>query len=336
MLAQGAETLAEMDKISIFGLEGLLGSVREILAIRKNIYQAMLDWRADVFIGVDVPDFNLSLEKKLKSQGIPTVHYVSPTVWAWRTGRIKKIRSAIDLMLTLFPFEEPFYQNHGVPVAFVGHPLASEVLAWSDQSRFKQSLLKGSQDSLIALLPGSRMSEVSRLAPIMIEAAEQLSASGAGTQFVIPAANQRVYAHLESILSGHSSIELIDGRSRDLLSVCDLAVLASGTAALEAGMFGVPMIVMYKVSKISALVFGHTIRVEHFSMPNHLTDPPVVPELIQSEATVANLMRELSRLMNDEPYREDMRASLKTIAPALAKDSGKLAADAVLKLINRR
>lgn len=335
MQAQGAVTLAEMDKISIMGLEGLFGSLREILAIRKSLFQHFRDNPPDVFIGVDVPDFNLTLEKKLRALGIPAVHCVSPTVWAWRSGRVKKIRKAVDLMLTLFPFETDFYNKHSVPVSYIGHPLAKEIQDWPDCSELRSSLLADGQ-TLIALMPGSRMSEVSRLAEPMIEAANLLAAKRQDVRFVIPAASDKIKQWLDQKITADMPITLLDGQSRDVLAACDLVALASGTAALEAALFAKPMVVMYKVAWLSAAVFGHTIQVEHFSMPNHLTDKPMVPELIQKEASSANLLIELERLLGDQQYREQMRAALAQIAPRLAEDSASLAADSVLELIGKQ
>ena len=333
MQAQGATTLAEMDKISIFGLDGLLSSIVEIWLIRRRLYRHFLTMKPDVFIGIDVPDFNLGLAKKLKAHGIPTVHYVSPTVWAWRPKRIKKIRRAIDLMLTLFPFEERFYQAKNMPVKYVGHPLATQVVQWQPDAALRNSLCTEAQ-TLIAVLPGSRMSEVSRLAPVMLEAIQQLAVERPNLRFVLPAANNKIADYLQHKLNiGSSVVRVLDGQSRDLLAVADMAILASGTAALEAALFAKPMIVLYKVSRLSSLVFGHTITVKHFSMPNHLTDPPIVPELIQENATAENLVAELSRLIDDKQYQNSMRTALAEIAPALNVNSGKLASQAVMQLL---
>lgn len=333
MQEQGGISLAQMDKISIMGFEGLLGSLREILGIRKKIRNHMLAWQPDVFIGIDVPDFNLALEAKLKLAGIPTVHYVSPTVWAWRGGRIKKIKRAVNLMLTLFPFEETFYQKHDTPVKYVGHPLAKPVLNWQVKESFELDVLVSGK-RLIAILPGSRMSEVSRLAPVMLEAATRLAISYPNLQFVLPAANDKIRKYLECELHIESTpIRVIDGHSRDVLALSELAILASGTAALEAALFAKPMVVLYKVSKVTELIAARTMVVDHYSMPNHLTSPPAVVELIQGDATVKNLLKEVHRLLDDKPYYSAMQAALAEIAPALNEDSGALACAAIEELI---
>ena len=336
MQQQGAVSLAEMEKISIMGVAGVLKSLFELIAIRRTIKKKMLAWRPDVFIGIDVPDFNLGLEVKLKAAGIPTVHYVSPTVWAWRGHRIHKIRRAVNLMLTLFPFEETYYKKQNIAVKFVGHPLAKQVLDWQPELKLKDQLDLKSSKRLVALLPGSRMSEVSRLAPIMIEAARRLQVQRSDVQFVIPAANSKLKVYLESLLfEGAINIDVVEGHSRDILSLCYCTVLASGTAALEAAMFAKPMVVMYKVAKLEEWYAARTMQVEHFSMPNHLLSPPPIPELIQENATVENTVLELQKLLDQPDYYAELEGQLSTIAPSLNLDTGALASAAILALAEK-
>jgi lipid-A-disaccharide synthase len=335
MQEQGAQTLGEMDKISIMGLEGLFTALPEIMRIRRHLYKYFIANPPDVFIGIDVPDFNLGLERKLKAKGIPTVHYVSPTVWAWRGGRINKIKRSIDLMLTLFPFEQQFYQQHDIPVKFVGHPLATQVQSWQIDSSFRESLAQDKQ-TLIALMPGSRMSEVTRLAPMMVEAATALASQNPSLGFVIPTANQRIYQYLvEQLEVDTSLITVLEGQSRDVLSICDLVALASGTAALEAALFAKPMVVVYKMAWLTIFLYKHTVTVEHFSMPNHLTKPPAVRELIQDNATTENLVAELKRLIDQGDYYANMRSALSAIVTDLNQDSSKLATDAIFELVQQ-
>jgi len=343
MQEQGARTLAEMDKISIMGIAGVLKGLFDILLIRRTIKNYMLEWMPDVFIGIDVPDFNLGLEIALKRAGIPTVHYVSPTVWAWRGKRIKKIKRAVNLMLTLFPFEEAFYKQHNTRVKYVGHPLARPVLEWQVSEPVRRQLLSkvdrkmgaSGQNKMIAILPGSRMSEVSRLAPIMLEACVELSKQFPYVEFVMPAANQKIHAFLRDELAiDDTPVKLVLGHSRDALALCHMAVLASGTAALEAALFAKPMVVMYKVAKIEQWYASQTMVVKHFSMPNHLINPPVVPELIQGSATTENMMAEVSRLLDDQQHYRSMLQALSTIAPQLSEDSGQRVCDAIELLIS--
>ena len=334
MLEQGAISLDDMEKISIFGLDGLFSSLREILAIRKKLFQHFKNWRPDVFIGIDVPDFNLGLERKLKALDIPIAHYVSPTVWAWRGGRIKKIRSSIDLMLTLFPFEKTYYQKNNTPVEYVGHPLAKQITNWCVDAAVIKQLSLDSDSRVIGVLPGSRMSEVTRLAPVMLEGITELSKRFTGLKFVIPAANSKIYNYLIQLPNYDSSIvEVINGHSRDVMSLSHMLILASGTAALEAALFAKPMIVMYKVSKLSAFVYKNSITVQHYSMPNHLTEAPMVPELIQHNATAENLVAEVSKLLDNKELYASIKVELNKIAPMLATNSGELACQAIKTLL---
>ena len=337
MQEQGAVSLAEMDKISIMGVAGAIKGLFEIIGIRKTIRDHMLKWQPDVFIGIDVPDFNLGLEITLKQSGIPTVHYVSPTVWAWRSKRIVKIKRAVNLMLTLFPFEEDFYKTHDTPVRYVGHPLAKPVLTWNSDSDALQAINADKGKKLIAILPGSRMSEVSRLGPVMLQACIELASKYKDLEFVIPAASEKLRRYLVNELRvGATPVKVVSGFSRDVLAQCHLAVLASGTAALEAALFAKPMVVMYKVAKLEELIAARTMVVKHFSMPNHLTNPPVVSELIQGAATVENLVREVSVLLDDQETYEAMHETLAKIAPMLSENSGELACDAIEELLSAR
>ncbi|MBX2848444.1 MAG: lipid-A-disaccharide synthase [Acidiferrobacterales bacterium] len=338
MQQHGAISLAEMDKISLFGLDGLFSSLREILAIRKKLYNYFIQWQPDVFIGIDVPDFNLSLERKLKEKGIPIVHYVSPSVWAWRGHRINKIRRSIDLMLTLFPFEKKYYQTNNTPVEYVGHPLAKQILEWKVDDEIIEQLSIESLDfdgtRLVAVMPGSRMSEVTRLAPAMLDAVKELAKQYKNLKFVIPAANPRIKKQLLNLSNFDGDvIQIVDGHSRDVLALCHIAVLASGTAALEAALFAKPMVVMYKVSKISAFVYKNSITVRHYSLPNHLLAPPIVPELIQQEATAENLIAQVDKLLRDPDHYKNMQSALAEIAPKLNTQASQLAWQAIQRVL---
>jgi len=335
MQAEGAVSLAEMDKISIMGIAGAIKALFDILSIRKTIRQHMLEWKPDVFIGIDVPDFNLRLEINLKEAGIPTVHYVSPTVWAWRAKRINKIKRAVNLMLTLFPFEEAFYQKHNTRVKYVGHPLAKAVLEWKVDDSALAEIGPDENKKLIAVLPGSRMSEVSRLAPVMLEACVALSKKYRDLEFVIPAASEKLRDYLlEELNVGDTTVRVVLGHSRDVLALSHLAVLASGTAALEAALFAKPMVVMYKISRLEEMYAARTMVVKHFSMPNHLTDPPIITELIQKNATAEKLISEVCELLDNQKAYRSMQMTLADITASLSENSGELACDAIEDMLN--
>ncbi|MFT6032432.1 MAG: lipid-A-disaccharide synthase, partial [Arenicella sp.] len=238
---------------------------------------------------------------------------------------------------TLFPFEEVFYQQRNTPVKYVGHPLAKQVLSWhvSDDARKAINLSAGKR--LIALLPGSRMSEVSRLAPVMLEACSELAKRYPDLEFIIPAASEKLYRYLVDELNSEvTPVGVIQGYSRDVLALSHLAVLASGTAALEAALFAKPMVVMYKVSKLEEWYAARTMEVEHFSMPNHLTNPPIVTELIQDNATAANMVSEVSKLLDHENIYQSMQEVLAELAPRLSEESGELACDAIDALLKAK
>ena len=333
MQAQGVTSLAEMDKISIMGMDGLWSSLREILAIRSHLYHRFVDWKPDVFIGIDVPDFNLGLEIKLRRHGIPVAHCVSPTVWAWRGGRIRKIKRAVDVMLALFPFEVDYYRRHQAPVLGVGHPLARQVLDWHPSPEFVQRWPVSDKRRRIALLPGSRMSEVSRLAPTMLAAARVLQERYPDLEWILPAAKPKLAQAIRDLPEFDPSVvTLIDGFSRDVLNSCHLAVLASGTAALEAALFAKPMLVLYKVSRLTEWYAGRSMQVTHYSMPNHLTSPPAVTEYVQNEVTVDNVVSEVARLLEDADYYQTMHSALSAIAPTLNRPTGELVATALEEL----
>jgi len=238
-------------------------------------------------------------------------------------------------MLTLFPFEKKFYQQKNTPVEYVGHPMAKMAVEWQKDDEFIQRHNPQGK-RLVAVLPGSRMSEVSRLAPVMLAAIDVLATRYPQLNFVLPAANDKIKHYLQDELNiTESPVTVIDGQSRELLAICDIALLASGTAALEAALFAKPMVVMYKVSKFTQWYASRTMVVAHYSMPNHLINPPIVPELIQDEATLENTVFHLSRLIDDPDYYENMHKALSEIAPALHEESGQLACDAIMQVIGQ-
>jgi lipid-A-disaccharide synthase len=320
--------------VSVMGLEGLLGSIREIMAIRKKLVQQFTRDSPDLFIGIDAPDFNLTVERRLRQQGIKTVHYVSPTVWAWRGYRIRKIRRAVDLILALFPFETEYYRSRDVPVAFVGHPLAETLSPASRDHAFRARYANPDQ-VLVAVLPGSRASEIKRLGRIFAETALELNARVPRLRFVAPMASKAVRELFISQCDGQELdlIELVDGQSQQVLTACDFAILASGTAALEAGLLGKPMIVAYRISGIGYWLVRRTLTVKYASMPNHLLSTHPVPEFIHESVTVSNLLDASLAFLQDPDMMQRTASELSRIHPMLHRDSGKLAIDAIAELL---
>ncbi|KAA3620500.1 MAG: lipid-A-disaccharide synthase [Proteobacteria bacterium] len=334
MIEAGARSLYDMDAISIMGLDGLFANLKTILAIRDGLHRRFLDTRPDVFVGIDVPDFNLGLEYRLRRAGIPTIHYVSPTVWAWRRYRIRKIRKAVDHMLALFPFEADFYRKHGIPVTFVGHPLADTVSQMPRNEARRELGLSG-DGRVVALLPGSRGSEIARLGKPFLAAAALLLERDETLRFVVPSANAGVRAGIESSLGKalpSDRVTLIDGRAQIALRAADAALLASGTAALEAALTGTPMVVAYRVSAVSYCLVKLFSTVDHYSMPNHLLDEPIVPEFIQRAATPENLAAAVWSFLADGVQRVAMRDALAGIRETLAVGADRRASKVVLEM----
>ena len=334
MARAGCELLYDMERIGVIGLDGLLAKLPGIFQIRRRLLKRFTTEgeRPDIFVGVDAPDFNLSLARKLKRGGITCVHYVSPTVWAWRGYRIRKIRRSIDHMLTLFPFEADYYQRHRVPVTCVGHPVADEI---SEPDRAAARRRLGLEDGLlIALLPGSRRSEIRRLGGVFMEAARRILERRPEARFVLPFAGEAAAAEFRKTAGDTGDLPLctLDGNSRAALEACDLAILASGTASLEAALLRRPHIVVYKLAAPSYWLMRRLRHVDHYSMPNQLLPAPMVPELIQSRASAGNIASQADALLRDAPRVADLERHFADLHRTLKLNANARAADTVLSL----
>ncbi len=335
MVEAGCQAIYPAEKLAVMGLFEVLAHYRELKGIQNAIIKHFGDNPPDVFIGVDAPDFNLTVERKLKAQGIRTVHYVSPSVWAWRQYRVKKISRSVDLMLTLFPFEADFYHQHDVAVEFVGHPLAEMIPMLPDTSAARQELDLPVDKKLVAILPGSRMSEAKMLAQLMLEAAVEISKQKPRVEFVIPLATVAIREHVESVLAGLDEkpvLHLFDGRSRDVMAAVDVIMLASGTAALEAMLFKRPMVVTYKLSPLTYAIVKRMIKTDFVSLPNILAGEEVAKELIQDQATAVNLAQETLRLLQDGGAADAVSERFRNIHQQLRQNASAKAAAAVLSL----
>ncbi|WP_349571681.1 lipid-A-disaccharide synthase [Azotobacter salinestris] len=336
MQAEGLQSYFPMERLAVMGLFEVLGRLPELLLRRRRLIRSLLEARPDVYIGIDAPDFNLGIELRLRRAGIRTVHYVSPSVWAWRKKRVLKIRQACDLMLTLFPFEAQFYEAQSVPVRFVGHPLADQVPLQTDRDAARAALDLSARETIIALLPGSRGGELARLGPLFIETAERLLALHAGAlRFVVPCANPERRRQLEEMLSRTRRdlpVMLLDGRSHEALAACDAVLIASGTATLEALLYKRPMVVAYRLAPLTYKVAQHLVRTPFFSLPNLLAGRPLVPELLQDRATPEALAEALMPLL--EIGREQTEC-FDVIHRSLRRDASRQAAESVLELAER-
>ena len=336
MAEAGCELLFDMDRIGVIGLDGLFRKLPGIFRIRRNLLARFTAERPDVFVGVDAPDFNLTLARKLKRQNITCVHYVSPTVWAWRGYRIRKIRRSIDQMLTLFPFEEKYYQQRQVPVTCVGHPMADEISAPDrDAARRRLNLDPPDAEPLIALLPGSRRSEIKRLGGVFVDAARRILEKHSQARFLLPFASRGAEDEFHQIAGdlGDLPVHTLDGDARLALEACDLAILASGTAALEAALLRRPHIVAYKLPASSYWLMQRLRHVDYYSMPNQLLPTPMIPELIQDQATAANIAREADALLGDGARVAALVGHFADLHRALKRGANARAADAVLALV---
>ncbi|WP_339503887.1 lipid-A-disaccharide synthase [Pseudomonas sp. RL_105y_Pfl2_101] len=333
MEAEGLTSYFSMERLSVMGLVEVLGRLRELLARRKKLIQTLINEKPDVFIGIDAPDFTLNIELKLRQAGIKTVHYVSPSVWAWRQKRVLKIREGCDLMLTLLPFEAKFYEEKGVPVRFVGHTLADTIPLEADRDAARQAL--GLPDGpLVALMPGSRGGEVSRLGGLFFDAAERLRALRPGVRFVLPCASAQRRAQLEALLVGRDlPVTLLDGRSHEALAACDAVLIASGTATLEALLYKRPMVVAYRLAPLTFWILKRMVKSPYVSLPNLLAQRLLVPELLQEEATAEALANTLSPLIDGG---EEQTRGFDEIHRTLRRDASNQAADAVLTLIGAK
>lgn len=335
MQSMGFESLFPLDRLSVMGIIEPLKRLPELLHIRKTIKQFCLDNDIDVFIGIDSPDFNLPIEYFLKNEGIKTVHYVSPSVWAWRQGRIKKIRKSVDLMLTLLPFEARFYQEHNVPVQFVGHTLADEIPASIDTNVARKALHISSAKYTIALLPGSRSSEVELLGELFLQVAEQLQKHLGDCAFLIPAANAERKLQIEGQIRKfpHLHVQLFDGQSQQVMSAADGVLLASGTTALEAMLLKKPMVVAYKMSPVSYAIISRLLKSKYVALPNLLADKMLVPELLQDQATVEALTFSMEKTLCDKSYRAQQVKAFDALHDSIRLDASAVAAKAIMDLM---
>ncbi|HUE91363.1 lipid-A-disaccharide synthase [Pseudomonas sp.] len=333
MQAQGLNPYFPMERLSVMGLVEVLGRLPELLARRRKLVKTLIAAKPDVFIGIDAPDFNLGLELKLRRAGIKTVHYVSPSVWAWRQKRVLKIREACDLMLCLFPFEAQFYDAHQVPVRFVGHPLADTIPVMADRAAARETLDLPQDGAVVALLPGSRGGEVARLGSLFLDAAVRLRTLRPGIRFVLPCASPQRRVELEQMLVGRDlPLILLDGRSHEALAACDAVLIASGTATLEALLYKRPMVVAYKVAPMTYRILKRLVTSDYISLPNLLAERLLVPEMIQDAATPEALAQLLAPLLNGGEVQTE---GFDVIHRALRRDASVQAAEAVLQLLGR-
>lgn len=333
MQAQGFNSLFDMERLSVMGLWEPLKRLPELLSIRRSIIKRYSTRKPIVFIGIDSPDFNAKVEQKLHAVGVKTVHYVSPSVWAWRQGRIKNIKRSVDLMLTLLPFEAKFYHQHQVPVCYVGHPLAKQFPQQPNTSKARQALGLELNQPTLCIMPGSRSAEVELMAELLLDAAAKASQDlGVKLQLIVPAANQSRYDQLKKILDARSdNITLLKQQSHQAMEAADAVLLTSGTTALEAMLLKKPMVVSYRMNPLSFKLLFPLIKTPFISLPNLLANQLLVPELIQDKATVETLAAEVVNLY--KANSTELVEHFNELHQQLFLDSASLATAAISKLI---
>jgi lipid-A-disaccharide synthase len=340
MQQQGCAELFPLERLSVMGLVEVLGRLPELLRARKRLIRHFIDNPPDLFIGIDAPDFTFGMEKALKQAGIPTVHYVSPSVWAWKRKRIFKIKQSTDLLLTLFPFEAEVYAPTGQNLRFVGHPLADQIPADLDLESARQHYGRDRSDQgpLIAILPGSRGSELKYLAEPFLETARWLAQQRPEVEFILPAANQRRYEQLAQQVQQYPelNLKLVLQGSREVMALADAILIASGTATLEACLLQKPMVVAYKMAGLTYSIYSRMIKSRWISLPNVLAQEEVVPEVLQDRVTPEVLGPLLLRALEDQAYRNRVEQTFAAIGTELRSNASERAADAVLELLETR
>ena len=335
MAEHGFDAWWPHDKLAVRGYVEVLSHYREIAGIRNQLAERLLAERPDAFIGVDAPDFNLDLEKRLKSQGIKTLHFVSPSIWAWRGKRIEKIREAADLVLCIFPFEPAIYAKHGVAATYVGHPLADAIPMVPPRAAGRVALGLAAADTVVALLPGSRRSEIQYIAPRLLAAARDMSQQRPGLRFIVPVVPGLRHL-IEPLRKQHAAgvqIELLDGRSHEALAACDVALVASGTATLEAALFKRPMVIAYSMHPLSWQMMKRMKYQPWVGLPNILLNDFAVPEFLQSDATAAQLAKAALAWLDDPARCEALSKRFEALHLQLRCNTAEAATDAIEKVL---
>lgn len=336
MQAEGGESLFPMERLSVMGITEVLPRLPELFRLRRELVELLVREAPLAVIGIDSPDFTLSVARRAHARGLRTVHYVSPSVWAWRQGRVKGIRESIDLMLTLLPFEARFYQEQGVPVAFVGHPLADMIPDTPDVAGARAALSLAPQGKVLAVLPGSRSGEVRQLLPDFLAAVKLLKADDPALTVVIPAATPQRATEIRSglLAAGLDDVALVDGRSREVMAAADVVLMASGTATLEGLLLKKPMVIGYRLGGLTYAIARRLIRLEHYGLPNLLAATPRIPELIQHALTPEAVAAAVRYWFEHPEAVAELQEEFQAVHQQLRRDASVHAAAAVKALID--
>ena len=335
MQAQGLASWWPLERLSVFGYVDALARLPELLRIRRQLGDRLLRERPAAFIGIDAPDFNFGLERRLRQAGLKTIHFVCPSIWAWRPERVQRLHQAADHVLCLFPFEPALLQQHGVSATYVGHPLADAIPLEPPRSASRAALGLADDAAVIALLPGSRRSEIDHIAPRLLAAAALLHRQRPGLHFVLPAA-PGLRSMIEPICAAEApglAIQILDGQAHTALAACDLTLVASGTAALEAALFKRPMVIVYRLAALNWWRMRRLALQPWFGLPNILAGRFVVPELIQDAATPSAIAHQALAWLDDAPRREAVRVTFHDLHLQLRQNTANKAGDAIANII---
>jgi len=333
MIGEGARSLFPMERLSVRGYIEVIKHLFGLLKLRRQLLNHFLSNPPDLFIGIDAPDFNFWLEKKLKNKGIKTIHYVSPSIWAWRKNRINKIKHAVTHILALFPFEPALYQQAGIPVTYVGHPLADILPIEPDVTAAREGLKLESSALVIAMLPGSRQSEVQQHADLFVKTAKLIYADHPNAIFLVPLITRETRRIFEAAIFSEPEslpIQILFGHAHDAMEAADVVIVASGTATLEAALLKKPMVITYRMSKLSWKLLKRMQLQPYVGLPNILAGKFVVPELLQDDATPEKLAVAALKFINDTSYMAEIKAEFTKIHHSLRQNTAEKAALAVL------
>jgi lipid-A-disaccharide synthase len=338
MIAAGLDSWFPQEKLAVRGLVEVVKHLRELLAIRRELIRRIVAERPSLFVGVDAPDFNLGVELRLRRAGIRTAHFVGPTVWAWRPGRIKGIRRAVSHMLVLFPFEAPIYERAGIPVTYTGHPLADEIPEGVNRAGIREQLRLPQAAPVITLLPGSRQSEIEHMAPLFIAAARLILERLPDARFLVPLVTRESRDLFEQVLWREEARDLpltmLFGHAQDAIAACDVALATSGTVTLETALLRRPMVIAYRVAPLTAAIVRRLVKLPYVGLPNILNGDWLVPELLQDDATPENAAQAVVNLVRDPVVRERLDVRFAAIHAALRQDAAAQAARALLPYLS--
>lgn len=338
MIAQGFDSWYRMSELSVMGYVEVIKKLPKLICIRSSLIRRILRYQPDLVVGIDAPDFNLFLERSVRKSGVPVVHLVSPSIWAWRYERIHKIRESVDRMLVLFPFEEDIYKREGIPVSYVGHPLADQIELVVDRFRYRDELGFTVNQKLVALLPGSRRSELKQHLDLMLDAAELIKSKYPDVRFAIPLINEDTVAFSRGYMSQRrkdliDEIQFVSANTQNVLKAADLAIIASGTATLEALLCECPMVVTYKVSQLTAWLMRRRARTTFVSLPNIIANEHLVDEFIQERARSHMLADAVISLFDQPEKLAGMRTRFREIKKTLRVGSAIRSADVIQKFV---